>query len=197
MSAKTVVVLVIAAVGVGLACEAMPVSGRSGEHQEIVTSDVKIIQDFEKRVQTVLDLRKKLQKDAPPLPEEATPQQLDAHQRALEKLMRAARADAKQGDIFTPDIQALIRKAMVQIIARPDGRQIRASVLDENPVGLKIQVNDRYPDKVPLATMPPQLLARIPKLPEGLEYRFVGDALVLLDPISHVILDFVPKALPE
>jgi hypothetical protein len=86
---------------------------------------------------------------------------------------------------------------MVQIMERPDGRQIKSSILDENPVGLKIQVNDRYPDKVPLATMPPQLLERIPKLPEGLEYRFVGDALVLMDVAAHVILDFVPKALPE
>ena len=54
--------------------------------------------------------------------------------------MRAARATAKQGDIFTAEMQDLIRKAMAQIIARPDGRQIRSSILDENPVGVKIQV---------------------------------------------------------
>ena len=110
--------------------------------------------------------------------------------------MRAARATAKQGDIFTPEMQDLIRKAMAQIIARPDGRQIRSSILDENPVGVKIQVNDRYPDKVPLATMPPQLLARIPKLPDGLEYRFVGETLILFDPHAHMIADFIPNALP-
>ena len=36
------------------------------------------------------------------------------------------------------------------------------SIMDENPVGIKVTVNMRYPDEVPLSTMPPDLLAALP-----------------------------------
>ena len=188
MSAKTVSVLVAAAL-VGAALRVVPA-------QEAAVFDPVLTQEFTKRVQVVLDLRKKLESGLPKLPQEATPQQLDANQRRLEAALRSARAGAKQGDIFTPEIQALVRKTVAAVIARPDGKQIKSSVLDENPVGVRVGVNDRYPDKIPLATMPPQMLKALPPMPEGFEYRFVGDNLVILDPVSHLILDLVPRALP-
>ena len=64
--------------------------------------------------------------------------------------------------------------------------------MDENPMGVKIAVNDRYPDTIPLATMPPDILAALPKLPADLEYRFVGNRLIILDNKAHLIVDFVP-----
>jgi hypothetical protein len=70
------------------------------------------------------------------------------------------------------------------------------SIMDENPVGLKITVNMRYPDQVPLSTMPPDLLAALPKLPEEFEFRFVGDRFILLDKHAHLIVDFVDNVLP-
>ena len=39
-----------------------------------------------------------------------------------------------------------------------------------------VRINGPYPDAIPLSTMPPQMLSALPKLPEELEYRFVGDA---------------------
>ena len=45
---------------------------------------------------------------------------------------------------------------------------------------MKLAVNSRYPDEVPLSTMPPQVLAMLPKLPDDLEYRFIGTRLILL-----------------
>jgi hypothetical protein len=58
-------------------------------------------------------------------------------------------------------------------------------------------VNGRYPDGVPLTTMPPQVLAALPKLPPELEYRFIGERLVLLDGPAHLIVDFIQDALPR
>ena len=43
--------------------------------------------------------------------------------------------------------------------------------MDENTTTLKLAVNTRYPDDLPVSTMPPQVLAMLPKLPEELEYR--------------------------
>ena len=72
--------------------------------------------------------------------------------------------------------------------------------MDENPVtpgALKLTVNSRYPDSVPLTTVPPQLLQTMPKLTEDLEYRFIGDWLILLDVHAHVIADFIEDVLPR
>ena len=37
--------------------------------------------------------------------------------------------------------------------------------------------------------MPPQVLQALPKLPEELEYRFIGDRLILFDIHAHIIVD--------
>ena len=58
-------------------------------------------------------------------------------------------------------------------------------------------INKRYPDEVPLATMPPKLLANLPTLPDQLEYRFVYNDLILMDDHAHVILDFIVDAMPR
>ena len=39
---------------------------------------------------------------------------------------------------------------------------------------MTLKVNGRYPDAVPLSTVPPQVLKGLPNLPEELQYRFVG-----------------------
>jgi hypothetical protein len=72
-----------------------------------------------------------------------------------------------------------------------------ASILDENPVGMKVHVNMRYPDTVPLSTVPPEVLQTLPELSEDMEYRFIGRHLILLDAHAHVIADFIENALPE
>jgi len=111
-------------------------------------------------------------------------------------MIQKARAGAKQGDLFTPDMQAFIRQITRKTFSGRDGKQMIASIMDENPVGIKISVNGRYPDEVPLSTMPPDLLAALPKLPPEFEFRFVGDRLILLDKHAHLIVDWVENVLP-
>lgn len=153
-------------------------------------------QAFQDRLKEYTALQQKLASALPALPKEATPAQLDAHQRELGKLMATTRKAAKRGDIFTPEMEALARTLLARVFSGPTGRQLLASIMDENPVGVVLKVNDRYPDSVPLSTMPPDVLQSLPKLPETLEYRFVGDRLVLLDVPAHLIADFVDNALP-
>jgi hypothetical protein len=50
---------------------------------------------------------------------------------------------------------------------------------------------------VPLTSVPPQVLQTLPKLTEDLEYRFVGDWLILLDTHAHVVADYIDDALPK
>jgi hypothetical protein len=152
------------------------------------------------RLKEYIDLHRKLEQSLPNLPKEATPQQIDKNQRAFEILVRETRASAKPGDIFTPEARPVIKRLLATIFGGPDGRQLKASIMDENPVdpvALKLAVNGRYPDSVPLTTIPPQVLQTLPKLTEDLEYRFIGDWLILLDTHAHVIADFIDNALPK
>ena len=88
-------------------------------------------------------------------------------------------------------------RLLATVFGGPEGRQLKASIMDENPVGIKLTVNGRYPDTVPLSTVPPEVLQTLPQLAEDMEYRFIGDRLILLDTHAHVIADFIEDALPK
>ena len=92
-------------------------------------------------------------------------------------------------------MQRLVRRLLVPVFAGPAGQQIKSEITDKEYKGtVKLRVNARYPDEVPVSTMPPQVLQALPKLPEDLEYRFVQTALILFDPHAHIIPDFVEHA---
>jgi hypothetical protein len=63
--------------------------------------------------------------------------------------------------------------------------------MDENPSWAAMQINAGYPIAMPLSTMPSVLLRRLPDLPDGLEYHFVGRRMVLLDTRARMVVDFV------
>jgi hypothetical protein len=162
-----------------------------------VNPDAKSLADFSGRVKAYMELHQKIESTLPKLPKEATPEQLDDYQRQLGNLIRGARRTAKPGDLFTSDVRAVIRRLMLSVFSGTDGHNLLASVMDENPGPLKIQVNGRYPDTVPLSTMPPQVLQGLPVLPDELEYRFIGRRLILMDAHAHLIVDYVDDALPR
>jgi len=158
----------------------------------------KTLDEFKARVDQYVDLHKKAEDKLPKLPTDATPEQIDKNQRELGRLISEARAGAKQGELFTPAMEALLRKHLARVFKAPDGPAIKDSVMDENPVGqVALAVNQRYPDTVPISTMPPDVLQKLPKMPEELEYRFVGRHLVILDTHAHLIADFVTNAIPN
>jgi hypothetical protein len=60
---------------------------------------------------------------------------------------------------------------------------------------VQLNVNQPYPEGAPLPTMPANLLANLPRLPEDLEYRIVDRHLILRDVDANIIVDFVPNAI--
>jgi hypothetical protein len=159
-------------------------------------SDAQTIAAFNQRLKEYADLHNKIEKTLPPLPKEASPAAIDKHQRALAPLLLEQRKTAKRGDLFAPDMERFIRRVFAQIFSGTEGAKLKATIMDENPTGIRLAVNSRYPDEVPLSTMPPQVLALLPKLPDDLEYRFIGDRLILLDVHAHTVADFIENALP-
>lgn len=181
--------------GSGAPDEQPPVLGRPGGTQ-LVNAEAQALAGLQERVKEYLALHDKLEATLPQLPTEATPEQIDKHQRALARLLQDARRDAKPGDIFTRDARGVIRGLMQRVFGGPDGAKLKASVMDENPGRLQLTVNSRYPDTVPFSTVPPQVLAGLPKLPEELEYRFIGRTLILLDVHAHLIVDLIDNIIP-
>jgi len=158
-------------------------------------ADAAIIKDFLKRVDVYVTLHKKLEATLPALPTQTNPTAVDQHERALEKLIQAERKGARQGDVFSVPMQRLVRRLMRPVFAGREGAHVRAEILDnENKARVVLAPNSRYPDEIPVSTVPPQVLQFLPKLPEELEYRFVRQNLILFDPHAHVIPDWVPQA---
>ncbi len=151
---------------------------------------------FRKRIDAYMQLHKKLEAELPKLPTGATPQQIDQNQRAMGELVARARANAKPGDLFTPDMQRLVHRLFADIFKGKAGEDAKKYIHDE-PHPVTPEINKRYPDTVPLATMPLRVLADLPKLPDELEYRFVGPHLILMDVHAHLILDYVLNAIPN
>lgn len=149
------------------------------------------------RLRAYVDLHKKIEAELPKAPESATPEEVDKRQRAFEQRMRAARASARQGELFTPEAEAVIKRLLASVFAGADGKELLASILDENPAGMKLAVNMRYPDSVPISTMPPEILQTLPRLSEDMQYRFIGRHLILLDSHAHVVADYITNAIPQ
>ena len=82
-----------------------------------VNADAHQLATFKARVDDYVQLRKKADDSAPPLKKTEDPAQIKQAQQALVERIGSARAGAKQGDIFTPEITKLFRR-----VRRPESQ---------------------------------------------------------------------------
>ena len=162
-----------------------------------VNADAQLLADFKSRIDSYMALHNRLEKQAPPLKETKDPAQIKASQDGLALKIREARKDAKPGEIFTPEIRQVFRRLMYPETKGTDGAETKAAIAEEKQElkDVKIRVNAAYPDDAPLMTVPPNILAALPKLPEDLEYRFVSRHMILLDVHASLIVDYVLNAI--
>lgn len=161
-----------------------------------------VAKEFENRVKLYVDLRDKLENSAPKLKDKATPEEIAAHRTALAASIRQARTAAKPGDIFFPQIAAHIRAVVVDDMRGRKGAPARKMSnqgdpkVEGSPKPVRVQVNAIYPDSAPNSSVPPDLLAKLPALPEELQYRFVGRDLILRDATANIIVDYIRNVTP-
>lgn len=159
--------------------------------QKPVNRQAKLQVEFLERVKAYMAVRETARRRAseqPPNPNVSAAEM-------LARYIAQERRRAQRGDLFTSEFRPYVRQQIARALAGPDGRRIRASIMDENPGLLAVRINGRYPDSAPLASMPPQILEQLPTLPTGLEYRFLGRRLLLLDADAHLVVDFMENAL--
>jgi hypothetical protein len=150
--------------------------------------------DFEERVAAYMKTHKVAESDMGKLSPTSSAKQLDAKKTSLADEIRAQRAGAAQGDIFTAPIAAEFRR-LIAMNLRHKAATIKESIRSGELVSANVRVNGSYPEGVPLETMPPTLLASFPKLPPELDYRFIGSTLVLRDVSANLIIDLMPNAI--
>jgi len=151
---------------------------------------------FNQRVDAYLELKKKMHTDLPKTKagDRATTGKAEATEDTLAARIQIARKDAKPGDIFgdaSPYFKQIIKHD-----AETRGIRDAYAAMEEVPVKSPPAVNAIYPEKAALATVPPLILVNLPRLPDGLEYRFMGRDLILRDRDANIIVDFVPGAVP-
>ena len=160
------------------------------------TEQPKTVAAFEDRVKEYVKLREKIEEAMPNLSKEAKPEEIEAHKKAFQEKVRAARAGAKQGDVFTPDIISHIRATIKREFKGKDLKDLRETVLEAETKGVPVRVNYPYPENKELVEMPPTLLLALPPLPKQMRYRYVGKHLLLVDRENGLIVDYMVNALP-
>jgi len=163
--------------------------------QERVNPTAEAIAAFQKRIQTYLDLRKDLTKKIPEVKETGDPAKISAREKALGQAIATAREGSKPGEIFG-DLSSFLREIVAQDWQSRSPADQKAA-LSELPMNLKLTVNEPYPTTLPLATVPANLLARLPKLPEELEYRLVDRQLILRDRDANIVIDVLSGTAPK
>lgn len=164
---------------------------------QLTAAETQAVKDFEVRLKDYAALRQKLDGNLKPPDKSATPEQIDEYREQLRGQIKTARVGAKRGHFFTPGMEALVRRVCASTVSgTTDGKEVKSTIMDENPGELPdLTINERYPDSVPVTTMPAQLLETLPKLENKMEYHFVGKRLVLVDAAAGVVLDYTPNVI--
>ncbi|HEX3570098.1 MAG TPA: hypothetical protein VHU44_04685 [Acidobacteriaceae bacterium] len=155
------------------------------------------LKTFSDRVKDYVKMQKNLPADR--LSPTAKVEQLEQQRQALRDALQKARPNAKQGDIFTPEVAAVFRKLLKTTMTGPSGGKIRASLNHAEPRSTQdLKVNGVYPNLAgqPFQSMPPTLLLNLPVLPKGIDYCISGHTLALRDADANMVVDYLPDALP-
>ena len=158
----------------------------------------RVVEQFRDRVDKYMAVRMRAVEVTGSL-EPAAAATLTAQREALGAEIRRRRSEAMPGDIFAPEIRRHFRELLAPVFEGERSDDVRFRLNDDAPDvdAVPLEVNGRYPAGLPFATTPWPLLAKLPTLPPGLSYRFVGSDLLLLDQPADLIVDYMRNALPR
>jgi hypothetical protein len=158
------------------------------------------VQAFESATRDYVQMHRRLESQIGVIHLNITVAELNRIIQELAVAIRAERPDATQGDFFTPALAPELRSRIAHALAMNGftAADVRASeqrdAIDAGAVVLR--VNGTFPWVLGTAVFP-CVIAALPPLSPELQYRFVGDALVLIDVHASLIVDLLPHALVE
>ncbi len=147
--------------------------------------------DFVAQIDIYYELRRRLEAGLPVMIVTDDVRQIREGTRSLASAIRLARSGAVQGEFFTAETSVEFRRVLALIMTG----SVWAVIMDDNPGAFSHSIDGSYPDGATWSTMPGIVLAQLPHLPDGIEFRFAGPHLILYDVRANTIIDRLPDAI--
>lgn len=151
--------------------------------------DNRVLGQFNDRVEQYVDVRNRALETVQQRMETVPP--LAQRERALREQIQALRTDAEPGDLLTAETSVLFRRLLSVPLKGREASENIAAIRDDNPDAFVPTVNSQYPQTEPLSTVPPDVLRVLPRLPYGVQYRFIPGYLLLYDTRADMIIDYM------
>jgi hypothetical protein len=153
---------------------------------------------FSRAADSYTFMHRRLERRLPVVDVNANPETIRRAIDAMAAAVRAARPDARQGDLFNPVVQQTIRTRIARAL-KAHGMtpaDVRAAELAEgiDSTSVTLTVNGVFPWVIGTA-MVPCIIEVLPRVPIELQYRIVGWDLVLIDVHAGLVIDILPRAL--
>jgi hypothetical protein len=152
---------------------------------------------FHAAITRYLDLHNRLKSEVPTFKVTTDPAEIVRVSDTLAAALQRARRNARRGEIFTADVTKLITVRLREQLKDVDVNQLLLVINDEPTPNQRPSIHMRFPAAASMATTPTRLLDVLPPLPDALEYRFLGRALVLRDRDAALIVDYIADVLPR
>lgn len=175
---------------------AVPVSAQQAQTPSTKTDPI-VIKDFDDEVARYMALRRQLRKEIDSLKPGSTSVEIVNTSDALARAIQRARPQSRGTRFFNATTTVLLKQCISDTVRRENLAPVLATIDDEGGRQGAVTVYLRFPASSQMATMPPSLLAVLPRIPRELEYRIIGTALVLRDVDAALILDVIPAAIPR
>ena len=156
-----------------------------------VAIQVDALADFTVRVDAYSELRRGIEERLPEVTVTDDVRQIWLARRSLARAIRGVRVGAIQGEFFTPATSTQLHLVLGRVV----DTAMCEVIMDGNPGRFSHAIDGSYPDGKTFSTMPGLLLARLPGLPDDIQYRFVGRYLILYDVRANTIIDRMPNAI--
>jgi hypothetical protein len=151
------------------------------------------LQAFTERTERYVRLRARLEEPLPSFDARRDRWSLMLTRRYLASAIRAARPQARQGDIFAPPVTQLFRGLIADAIYDVDIEGLVDEEFEAADFVVDVVVNEPIPAWA-LQDVPDALLRRLPALPDAIEYRIVNGNLILWDTHAEIVIDALPIA---
>lgn len=183
----------------------MAISGLNGVRADaaqaqkdgVTAAEAAALAQFSAAIKDYMALRQRLRNEITGPIADSTAVEVNQASDRLAAGIQRARRRARPGNIFRVPITALVKQRVAEVIQRDNLGPVLANIDDEQVTMKTPSVHLRFPAASQMATMPPSLLAALPRLPKELEYRIVGSFLVLRDVDAALVLDYIPAAVPR
>jgi hypothetical protein len=152
--------------------------------------------DFKQRVGEYMKLRDEITKKIPEVKETGDPAKISAREKTLGEAIAKARVNAKPGDVFGAEMVGYFKKILAEDWKSRSPAD-RKALFNELPRGVQISINQPYPTTLPLVSVPANLLAMLPMLPDTLEYRLIDRHLLLRDRDANLVIDVLSNVWPQ